>query len=133
LQYRLIDYKFEGFDNQTNSVPAQVNYNFFNPKAGFVFFVKNEDHVYLSYSQGNREPVRNDIVESTPDSRPTHETLHDFELGYPLERRKYYININSYFMNYKNQLILTGKVNDVGAYNHINVPESFRAGVEAEV
>jgi len=63
-------------------------------------------------------------------SRPEHETLTDFELGHSFEAAKLQVRTNIYFMNYKNQLINTGKLNDVGAYTRINVDESYRRGIE---
>lgn len=45
----------------------------------------------------------------------------------------YAINANVYYMDYKDQLVLTGKINDVGAYTRTNVPKSYRAGLELQL
>jgi iron complex outermembrane receptor protein len=132
LQYRGIDYSFEGLDDDGGTAPSRLKFSFFNPKGGLVYFLPGDDQLYFSYSQANREPLRNDLVDNLPASRPTSEKLHDLELGYRFQRRNYFLQANAYYMNYKNQLILTGKVNDVGAPTHVNVPESYRAGLELE-
>ena len=80
----------------------------------------------------NKEPNRSDYTESTPESRPTHETLYDTEIGYKQTGNKIIFGANLYFMNYKNQLVMTGKLNDVGERTHVNVAESFRKGIEIE-
>jgi iron complex outermembrane receptor protein len=105
-------------------------YNFFNPKIGLSWSLKDY-RAYLSYSQGNKEPNRNDF-EAAQNQQPKHETLHDFELG--IEKRNSAFNYGAtfYYMLYKDQLVLTGKVSDVGAYTRTNVPNSFRLGVELQ-
>ena len=80
----------------------------------------------------NKEPNRNDYVESTPNSRPKHETLHDTEIGYKQKGEKLTLKINLYHMNYKNQLVLNGQINDVGAFTRINIENSYRQGLEME-
>jgi iron complex outermembrane receptor protein len=86
--------------------------------------------MYASYSIANREPMRDDFISSTPNSRPRAEKLGDLELGYKIIRKLFNAQLIGYFMNYENQLVLTGKVNDVGAYTRMNVPKSYRAGLE---
>jgi iron complex outermembrane receptor protein len=81
---------------------------------------------------GNKEPDRNDFVESTPDSRPKPETLYDTEVGYRHNSSKINFAGNLFYMDYKNQLVLTGKINDVGEYTRTNIDESYRAGVELD-
>ena len=135
LQYRYIDYQFEGLDEYNGDIielDQQVNYNFFNPKAGLMYDINDKHNLYFSFAMANREPTRAEFVESTTQSRPNPEQLHNFELGYRLKLKKAFLNTNLYFMNYKDQLILTGQVNDVGAYIRSNVPESYRAGIELE-
>ncbi|TNE78369.1 MAG: TonB-dependent receptor [Bacteroidetes bacterium] len=132
LQVRSIDYSFLGFDNNQNNVTQDVNFLFFNPKFGVVYSINKEQNLYLSMSKGSREPTRDDFTQSTPASRPKPETLLDWELGYRCETPKQRIQATAYFMDYTNQLILTGKINDVGAYTRVNVPKSFRSGVELE-
>lgn len=135
LQLRYIDYQFEGFDEVDGEIQVlgqQVNYTFFNPKAGLMYDFSDKHNVYASFGIGNREPTRGDFVESTPNSRPRPEQLQNLEVGHRMKLKKAYLNSNIYFMNYKDQLILTGQVNDVGAYVRTNVAQSYRAGLEIE-
>jgi iron complex outermembrane receptor protein len=135
VQYRYISYNFLGFDDVSNNyqeITQQVSYHFFNPKVGALYAINDAQRVYGSFSVGNREPVRNDLRESSPESRPSHETLYNVEAGHQWRSRKLRVNTNVYAMEYKNQLILTGQINDVGAYNRTNVPVSYRRGVELE-
>jgi iron complex outermembrane recepter protein len=135
MQYRYISYDFLGFDDVSNNyqeITQQVNYHFFNPKLGAMYQHNEANRLYGSMSVGNREPVRNDLRESSPDSRPLHETLYNVEVGHQWRKRNWRVNSNVYLMEYKNQLILTGQINDVGAYNRTNVPVSYRRGIEME-
>ncbi|MBT3611368.1 MAG: TonB-dependent receptor [Flavobacteriales bacterium] len=132
LQRRRIDYIFEGLDSEGNSAEQEVNLAFFNPKFGFYHTLNDNQSLYASFGVANKEPNRSDYTESTPESRPTHETLYDTEIGYKQIGNKMIFGANLYFMNYKNQLIMTGKLNDVGERTHVNVAESFRKGIEIE-
>lgn len=132
LQYRQVGYSFLGFNNLLQNVQQGITYHFFNPKIGLNYEINRNQTAYLSYSQANREPVRDDFTQSTPETRPKPEQLHDFEAGYRLESDKWLFNLTAYWMQYSNQLILTGKVNDVGAYTRVNVPSSFRRGIEVD-
>ena len=132
---RYIDYQFEGLDEVDGAIQVleqQVNYTFFNPKAGLMYDFNDKHNLYASFGIGNREPTRGDFVESTPTSRPRPEQLQNLEVGHRMKLKKAYLNSNIYFMNYKDQLILTGQVNDVGAYTRTNVDASYRAGLEIE-
>ncbi len=134
-QVRNIQYEFLGLNDLGNNEiegNQQVDYTFFNPKVGASYEV-GKGIAYASFAIANREPVRNDFVESTPSSYPTPETLMDLEAGYRYGSKRLSANANVYHMNYKNQLILTGEINDVGAYNRTNVDKSYRAGLELEV
>tara|TARA_B100001057_G_scaffold157693_1_gene158402 strand:- start:415 stop:2880 length:2466 start_codon:yes stop_codon:yes gene_type:complete len=133
VQYRLVDYNFGGFDDVSGNLidlDQKEVYNFINPKVGGSFAFDANNRLFLSAGIGNREPVRKDFRESSMQSRPEHETLTDLELGHSFEAAKLQVRTNIYFMNYENQLINTGKVNDVGAYTRINVAESYRLGIE---
>ena len=103
-----------------------------NPKIGFTHKINQNQLSYISLGIANNEPNRNDYVESSPNSRPHEETLYDTEIGYTQTGNKIIFSANLYFMNYKNQLVITGKLNDVGARTHVNVTESFRKGIEIE-
>ncbi len=81
---------------------------------------------------GNKEPTRDEYVNSTPENRPEHETLYDWEAGYKVTFDQFYAGVNLYYMDYKNQLIPTGELNDVGSAIRQNVPDSYRAGVELQ-
>jgi len=133
LQYRRVSYSFLGFDRNLNNVQQQVELNFFNPKLGVNYQFANNSSAYLSYAIGNKEPVRDDYENSTPDSRPKAERMQDIELGYRLAGSEFTAGVNGYAMIYKNQLILTGQINDVGAQTRMNVSDSYRLGVEADV
>lgn len=132
LQYRTINYSFPGFDNNLNSMKQNASLNFINPKFGINYDFNAKANVYLSFSIGNKEPSRDDYTQSTPVSRPKPETLSDLELGYKHQTKMAMWGFNIYSMEYQNQLVLTGKVNDVGAYNRTNVLNSYRQGIEVE-
>ena len=134
LQVRRIDYIYEGpFQNESEDIITSkqtIRWMFFNPKAGVNYDIDSKNRVYLSLAMANREPARKDLVESTQVSRPVHETLYDMELGYERRTNRYAFGANAYWMIYQNQLVLTGRVNDVGAYINQNVDWSDRYGVE---
>ena len=132
LQHRVINYSFEGFNEEGFSTVQNVKLDFFNPKFGIYHQINDHSSFYASYAVANKEPNRNDYVESTPFSRPKHETLYDTEIGYKISNKKHKLNINLYHMDYNNQLALTGKINDVGAYTRTNVKSSYRQGIEID-
>ncbi|MBS1496350.1 MAG: TonB-dependent receptor [Bacteroidetes bacterium] len=129
LQVRAIQYSIDGFkDNPTVSI--QKNYFFFNPKAG-ITYSNNNLQAYLSYGRSSHEPNRDDF-EAGATQQPKPETLNDFETGIEKKNGKYNWGVNLYYMLYKNQLVLTGKINDVGAYTRTNIDNSYRAGIEIQ-
>ena len=132
LQNRFIDYTFIGFDEVGNNVEQSTKFDFFNPKFGFHYQISGNKSAYASFAVANKEPNRNDFVESSPNSRPMHETLYDTELGYKLVGNNFHLGINAYYMIYENQLVLTGQINDVGAYTRTNIDYSERKGIEIE-
>ncbi|MCW3072666.1 MAG: TonB-dependent receptor [Bacteroidetes bacterium] len=133
IQYRMVNYSFPGFDDSLRNVTQSAALSFFNPKAGINYELNANASVYASYSVGNKEPGRDDYTQSTPTSRPKPETLNDLEIGYRHSGKKAMWTLNAYYMDYKNQLVLTGEINDVGAYNRTNVAKSYREGIEAEL
>lgn len=133
LQYRMVNYSFLGFDDSLKNVEQSAALSFFNPKLGLSYNLKENINVYASYSVGNKEPGRDDYTQSTPSSRPKPETLNDLEIGYRHSTKMAMWGLNLYYMDYKNQLVLTGEINDVGAYNRTNVAKSYREGIEAEL
>ncbi len=129
IQYRHVKYSTDGFrDNPTLSI--NKNFNFFNPKAG-VSYLKNGLKAYASYSVANKEPNRDDF-EAGALQQPLPERLHDIEAGIEKQTSNYNWAATVYFMNYKNQLVLDGKINDVGAYTRTNIPNSYRTGIEMQ-
>lgn len=133
LQYRHIDYKIAGTDDDLLDITQSYQWDFFNPKASISYQWnknKTEQSLYFSFAMANREPTRSDIVDAPIYAKPIPETLYDFELGYFLNLEKYRLNANGYFMHYDNQLVLTGQINDVGAAIMSNVKSSYRTGIE---
>ena len=129
LQYRWVKHRMNGFsDNPTLNVNR--SFGFFNPKAGIVFNTKGWQS-YLSYAVARKEPNRDDF-QAGVNSQPTYETLHDWELGIEKKTTTYSLGITGYYMKYNNQLVLTGEINDVGAYTRTNIPNSYRAGIEIQ-
>ncbi len=135
LQYRRVDYTFEGpawVLGEVVKLDQQVTYHFFNPKAGLNWTVSPTGTIYAFAGIGNREPVRRDFTESSPGSRPKPERMQNLELGYRHKGKRAKFGANLYFMNYKDQLILTGQINDVGGFSRANIDQSYRAGIELE-
>ncbi|MGV3631448.1 MAG: TonB-dependent receptor [Bacteroidota bacterium] len=133
LQLRHINYSFLGLeevDGELLEAQQKVNYTFFNPKAGLTYDFNTFNQLYTSFAVANREPVRDDFRENLASSRPKHETLNNLEFGYRLAKDKFYVTANYYLMSYKNQLILTGEINDVGGYTRTNADQSYRTGIE---
>lgn len=131
LQGRKIRYKVFGTDNDLNTVGVDADFNFFNPKAGITWSVSDRHQLYASYAVANREPVRNDFLDFEG-SDPQHETLQNLEVGYRGTGDNHTFHANYYLMNYSNQLVLTGEVNDVGAFVRTNAGNSYRMGIELQ-
>ncbi len=132
LQLRILNYEFFGNDINGDLDRQEVNLDFFNPKFGLSHYLNKNQLFYASYAIANKEPNRADYVESSPNSRPVHETLFDTEIGYKYQDKWLMFNLNFYYMDYDNQLIKTGEINDVGYFTSKNVKNSFRKGVEIE-
>lgn len=130
LQIRTINYKAAGIDNNQSNIWVNANYVFFNPKAGISHQINTKMRVYTSFSVGNKEPNRTDFIDNPVNKQPKHETLFDYEAGLDVKLKKIAIQGNFYYMNYSNQLILTGELNDVGSSIRTNVDKSYRRGVE---
>ncbi|WP_234423182.1 TonB-dependent receptor [Flavobacterium sp. RSP49] len=124
LQYRSVNYKANGVQ------PTLVDdtFNFFNPKTGLTYTINSGNSVYLSYARANREPNRSDYEGGNV--KP--EKLNDFELGWRYVAEKVQFNSNVYYMAYKDQLILTGSLDDVGAPIRSNSEKSYRLGLEID-
>ena len=130
LQYRRIYYSYFGIN--PNGDPAQQNatLDFFNPKAGVTYNINQTSNVYASVAVGNKEPNRRDFTDSDINSRPKHENLVNIEAGYRTQFGNLSFGANGFAMLYKNQLINTGKLNEVGGQTRQNVPDSYRLGLE---
>ena len=124
LQYRRVSYTANGEDTGL----VDDSFNFFNPKTGITYDMDRNNNFYLSYARANREPNRNDYESGSP--RP--EKLNDFELGWRYVSKEVQLNTNVYYMNYKDQLVLTGELNDVGAPLRANIGDSYRLGLEVD-
>ena len=124
LQYRTVGYKANAIETGL----VDDTFNFFNPKVGVTFDLNRNNNFYLSYARANREPNRNDYESGNP--RP--EQLNDFELGWRYVSPSFQLNTNVYYMRYKDQLVLTGELNDVGAPLRANVGDSYRLGLEID-
>lgn len=132
LQVRRVNYSFLGFNSKLQNVEQQASLTFFNPKSGLTYTINDRSTAYASVGVAHREPNRDDYTQSTPESRPKAEQLIDYEAGYKIQAEKFTFTANAYYMNYQNQLVLSGQINDVGAYNRVNIPRSYRAGLELE-
>ena len=139
VQYRSINYELAGTDDNQRDVTLEADFQFLNPKAGITYAVSDKQQVYASYAVGNREPIRSDFVDRKGSAEPKAETLYNLEAGYRfrdnqavLLGRPARINLdaNVYYMDYYNQLVLTGQLNDVGSPLRTNIRDSYRAGIE---
>jgi iron complex outermembrane receptor protein len=128
IQYRNVNYKVKGIDEGPVPINFTDNHNFFNPKVGINYFLDNSNF-YLSYARANKEPKRSDYEAKI---KPKAESLDDFELGWKYNTDKFILNSNIYFMNYKDQLVLTGELDDVGNPIATNIGKSYRLGLEVE-
>jgi len=124
LQFRTVQYKANSWETGL----VDDTFNFFNPKAGLNFEINQKHTLYFSYARANREPNRSDYEGGNV--KP--EKLNDFELGWRFNSDNFQLNTNFYFMGYKDQLVLTGELNDVGAPMRTNSGDSYRAGIEVD-
>ncbi|MDN3656272.1 TonB-dependent receptor plug domain-containing protein [Ferruginibacter paludis] len=129
MQVRNVNYTINGFrDNPTLKV--KNNYTFFNPKAG-ITYNNNNWQVYASYARAGKEPNRDDF-EAGKTQQPKQEELNDVELGVEKKNKLFSVGANLYYMQYHNQLVLIGNINDVGSYTRTNIASSYRAGIELQ-
>ena len=128
LQGRFIEYQTQGITSDIATIDVDSNFNFFNPKIGFTYKINERNSLYTSFAVANREPNRNDFEVGLT----TPETLNDYELGWRLKTENIKLNTNVYYMDYKNQFVLTGAINDVGAPIRATSGSSFRLGVEID-
>jgi iron complex outermembrane receptor protein len=131
LQYRGLEYTIGGTDKNRNNLDVTDKLDFFNPKVGISYRLGEHSNLYTSYAVANKEPNRDDYVNAL-NIIPKSENLQNIEAGYRIAFQNFSAGLNGYAMFYKDQLVLTGKVNDVGEYIRQNVPESHRLGLELD-
>ena len=129
IQYRHLDYEVDGFDDNP-SILVHPKYDFVNPKIG-ITYAHGDWQAYFSWSQASHEPNRDDF-EAGLNEQPRPEVLHDFELSLGKRTPLYSWSVTGYYMLYHDQLVLTGKINDVGGYTRTNIPRSYRLGIELQ-
>ena len=129
-QVRGVEHRLEMLNEDFAPQQGSIAFRFFNPKAGVLWRAHEGGRAYASVAVAHREPNREDLQESTPMSRPRAERLTDYELGYERRSGRFSAGINGYYMDYADQLVLTGELNDVGAALRTNVAKSYRAGIE---
>ncbi len=132
LQFRHVNYSYLGPNEFGSFFQQEVKHDFVNPKAGITYQPTTNIFIYASASVAQKEPSRSDYIESSNFSRPKAEKMIDYETGLKWTRRTMRANVNFYYMDYTDQLILTGKVNDLGSYTRSNIKESYRTGIELE-
>jgi iron complex outermembrane receptor protein len=130
LQYRTIDYTINGIDDDLSYLDTRNQYRFFNPKAGISWQPANEHRFQLYTGIANREPGRSNFTDADAGKVPKPERLMNMEAGYNYTRTHFAASVNLYYMNYKDQLVLTGEINQVGAPVMVNIDKSYRAGIE---
>ncbi len=137
LQYRHINYSITGASDTYDyaiSAPAVLDvhrkYDFFNPKVGVNYSPDSHHRAFASWSVAHKEPVRDNFVDGDPNNLPRAERLFDYELGYTFALPIFSAGVNLYYMDYKDQLVVTGQLSDTGNALSVNVPESYRMGIE---
>jgi iron complex outermembrane receptor protein len=128
LQYRTVDYKTAGIDNDQTTYAFSDQFNFVNPKIGVSYSLSSKDVLYSSYAIANREPNRTDYLDGS--TKPKSERLGNLEAGWRRNTQHYSFEANYYWMKYTDQLVLTGELDDVGNPIRANVGESYRTGIE---
>lgn len=138
LQYRGIHYTINGhtdsWDWNTNGmqeIEVDRTWHFFNPKVG-LNFTSGAHRAFASWSVAHKEPVRDNFTDGDPNHRPDAERLFDYELGYSFSHPIISAGLNLYYMDYKDQLVLTGQLSDTGNPLSVNVPKSYRMGIELQ-
>jgi iron complex outermembrane receptor protein len=131
LQLRGIDYSIDGIDDDLRDITQEHDYFFFNPKAGLNLQLSQRQRAYVYLARASREPNRSNFTDADPNGPvPVHETLMDYEAGYEYRGEGLILSANLYYMDYTDQLVLTGEINDVGSAIMTNVADSYRTGVE---
>jgi iron complex outermembrane receptor protein len=132
LQYRAVGHLMQGTADKFLVLANDKSYSFFNPKFGLTHQISDQSKIFASVSAGAKEPSRQDFVDN-PTTAPKPEYVQDYEVGYQRNGSKYGFQLNGYFMDYQDQLVLTGAVNAVGEAIRTNAASSYRLGVEASL
>ena len=130
IQGRFVNYTTTGLTSDRAPIDVDERFDFFNPKLGFTYTLNPANSLYVSYARANKEPNRNDFESNAVDVQ--HEELNDFELGWRHESDRLRLNANVYYMQYNNQLVLSGALDNVGEYLRENVDKSYRLGLELD-
>ncbi len=130
LQFRGVNYEIAGTHDDLRNISQEHDFAFFNPKFGTTWEFNPQHQAYFSFAIANREPTRSDFRDADDGHQPSAEKLTDYELGYNYSAGKLRLNANFFYMDYKDQLVLTGEINNVGAPVFTNVPKSYRTGLE---
>lgn len=130
LQYRIVDHSIAGNSDILKDLTQDHHFRFFNPKAGFSWQLHPNHRLWASVGRANREPSRSDFKDADQGVIPTRERLTDYEVGYNFQAQVIKASVNGFLMDYTDQLVLTGKINNVGDAIMVNVPESYRTGIE---
>ena len=130
IQYRVIDYSIDGIHDDLRDLTQNQTFNFINPKGGIFYSLNEAQNLYFSVGVANREPNRSVYRDADTSQTITPERLIDYELGYSYQANKFKVEANLFYMDYKDQFVMTGKINNVGTAIMTNVPKSFRAGIE---
>ena len=135
IQYRHINYDLNGIHDDLNDITQKHIFNFWNPKGGIFYTINENNSAYFSAAYSNREPNRDIYTDADEIQREnvTHEKLIDYELGYSYRNRKIALNTNLFYMDYKDQLVVTGEINNVGNSIMMNVDKSYRLGLEGSL
>lgn len=138
MQYRHIDYRIKGTNDKWNSLTDEglqqldidERFDFFNPKVGLSWQINRYSRLFGSFSVAHKEPTRNNYTDGKLFDHPKSERLIDYELGYTYANSWLNLGANLYYMDYKDQLVLTGELNEIGEPLAANMPDSYRMGVE---
>lgn len=133
LQVRYLEYNIAGKDKTLEYIDVGEQFAFFNPKVGFDYRWNTTSDLYASIAVASKEPSRGDFIDNAFGVLPKSERLYNTEVGYRLDKERTQLETNLYYMKYKDQLVLTGDLNESGAGIRINVPESYRLGWETSL
>ena len=137
VQYRHIDYRIKGMNDkwdwnneEMQRLDFDKNFDFLNPKMGVFYQINKKNQIFTSFAVAHREPNRRNYTDSSVKELPKAEKLIDYEIGYNFSNHLFALGLNGYYMKYKDQLVLNGKVNEIGEALTSNVSNSYRTGIE---